>query len=96
MRLKLTGAPQGCHASVERIDENHANATRLWREMGAPEYLSAAEVERLGEASRMLKEPQRCEYVNGVLQLEITLPPHAVAAITIDFPSEQASGGVDI
>jgi xylan 1,4-beta-xylosidase len=95
MRMKLTGAPQECHAFIERIDEMHANAARLWRETGAPEYLSAAEVERLREASRILKEPQRCEYVNGILQLEIALPPHAVAAITLEFGSEQASGGIE-
>jgi xylan 1,4-beta-xylosidase len=94
VRMKLTGAPQGWHASVERIDETHANATRLWREAGAAEYLSVPEVERLQEASRMLKEPHRCEYVNGILHLEIALPPHAVAAITVEFVPEQTGGGV--
>jgi len=61
--------------------------------MGEPEYLSAAEVERLQEASRMWKEPQSCERVNDNLYLDIDLPPNAVAAITVEFPSENECGG---
>lgn len=92
--IKLTDAPQRCNAYVERIDHTHANAERLWREAGAPEYLSVPEVERLQEASRMWKEPYQCEHVKGILYLDIDLPPHAVAAITIEFVPEQAGGGV--
>ena len=92
--IKLTDALQRCNAYVERIDHTHANAERLWRESGAPEYLSGPEVERLQEASRMWKEPYQCEHVKGILYLDIALPPHAVAAITIEFVPELAGGGV--
>jgi xylan 1,4-beta-xylosidase len=94
VRIKLTDTPKRCSAYVERIDHSHANATRVWREAGAPEYLGVPEVERLQEASRMVKEPQRCEYVDGILYLELALPPYAVAAITVEFVPEQAEGGV--
>jgi hypothetical protein len=56
--------------------------------MGEPEYLSAAEVEHLQEASRVRKEPHPCEYVNEILHLDIALPPQAVAAITLEFIPE--------
>jgi hypothetical protein len=61
--------------------------------MGEPEYLSAPEVERLQEASRMWKEPLPCERVNENLYLDISLPPHGVAAITVEFTLENGFGG---
>jgi xylan 1,4-beta-xylosidase len=93
VQVKLSNAPRGCYAYVERIDGAHANAKRTWREMGEPEYLSAAEVEHLQEASRVWKEPLPCAYVNESLYLDITLPPHAVAAVTVEFAHEEADGG---
>jgi xylan 1,4-beta-xylosidase len=93
VRVVLAHAPGNCHASVERIDETHANARASWREMGEPGYLSATEVERLQEVSRTWKEPQPCERVNDDLRLDITLPPHAVAAITLEFAPEGTDGG---
>ena len=94
VEIKLSNAPGRCCAYVERIDETHANAQAAWRKMGAPEYLSAAEVEHLQEASRLWREPHPCECVSDSLHLGVTLPPHAVAAITVEFTPEHASGGV--
>jgi len=93
VRIVLSDAPEKCHAYVERIDEAHANPRAMWREMGEPEYLSAAEVECLQEASRVRKEPQPCEPVNESLNLDIILPPHAVAAITVELAPENTGGG---
>ena len=93
VQIVLRHAPRKCYAYVERIDESHANARAVWREMGEPEYLSAPEVERLQEASRMWKEPHPCERVNENLYLDIALPPHAVAAITVEFAPENTDGG---
>lgn len=93
VRMKLSNAPRGGHAYVERIDETHANAPARWHEMGKPEYLSAAGVAQLQDASRVSKEPHPCEYVNESLYLDITLPPHAVAAVTLEFAPEQTQGG---
>jgi hypothetical protein len=73
---------------VERIDRAHANAKRLWRESGGPDYLSVPEVEYIREASRIVQEPQHCELANGTLRLDIALPPQAVAAITIDLAAD--------
>jgi len=42
----------------------------------------------------MLKESQPCEVLNGILYLDIALPPQAVAAITVDFVAEQVGGGL--
>ena len=93
VRFTLTNAPPSCSAYLERIDSTHANAKRVWQEMGEPEYLKAHEVERLQEASRVLKEPHQWEYEERTINLDITLPPHAVAAITLEFAPDQFKGG---
>jgi xylan 1,4-beta-xylosidase len=94
VEIKLSNAPSECHAYMERIDETHANARAVWRKMGEPEYLSATEVEHLQEASRLWKEPHPCEFVGDGLYLGVALPPHAVAAITVEFSPEHVAGGV--
>ena len=93
VQIVLRSAPGKRRAYVERIDESHANPQRIWREMGEPEYLSAPEVERLQEASLTRKEPHACQRVNDNLYLDIALPPHAGAAITVEFAAEDTDGG---
>ncbi len=92
VRVRLTDARAPRRVYVERIDEDHANAKRLWREMGEPDYLSASEVERLQEASRLVQEPHPWKYGDRVIHLELALPPQAVAAVTVEF-AEQATTG---
>jgi xylan 1,4-beta-xylosidase len=88
LEIQLTNAPSPpLAASIRRIDEDHANPKRLWVEMGRPEYLSTKDVEQLQEASELVVERQSFSYGDGVLRLKVTIPPHAVAAITIDFKS---------
>ena len=90
VQVNLTGAPKGCAAHIERVDYTHANAKRVWLDAGAPEYPRVKEVERWQDASRMRKEPQRCESLNDILHLDIAMPPHSVAAITIEFGPARA------
>ncbi|MGH8008865.1 MAG: GH39 family glycosyl hydrolase, partial [Candidatus Binatia bacterium] len=40
VHLRLTDAPAPRTAYLERVDEDHANAQRVWQEMGEPKYLS--------------------------------------------------------
>lgn len=89
VQVQLMAAPQPRAAHVERIDEEHANAKRLWREMGEPKYLSAQEVEQLQEASQLVQESHPWKYEAATIHLEIELPPQAVAAITVEFAPEQ-------
>jgi xylan 1,4-beta-xylosidase len=81
----LTDAPAPLAASIERIDEDHANPRRRWREMGEPEYPSPFEVEQLEEASRLVKEPFRLAYADRTIRFDVDLPPYAVAAVTLEF-----------
>ncbi|HEX6047003.1 MAG TPA: glycosyl hydrolase [Pyrinomonadaceae bacterium] len=85
--IQLTNAREPLEASITRIDEDHANPKRLWVEMGRPDYLGSREVEELQEASKLVVEKQSFSYHDRTLTLKTRLPPHAVAAITIEFKS---------
>ncbi|MGH7319422.1 MAG: GH39 family glycosyl hydrolase [Candidatus Rokuibacteriota bacterium] len=83
--VRLADTPPPRAAVVERIDDGHANVKAEWRRMGEPEYLDRAAVERLHEASRTVAEPCPVVHAGRTLDLEIDLPPHGVAVVTIDL-----------
>ena len=85
VNLRLSGAPTPRIASIERIDEEHANPRRLWHNMGGPEYLSALQVQQLETASILRTESQPWTCERGNVDLAVVLPPQSVAAITIEF-----------
>ncbi len=91
VRLALADAPEPRAVTLERIDDEHANAKAAWRAMGSPEYLSDAQVQRLEEASRLRPESHPWKYEGGTAHLEVMLPPHAVAAVTVDFGPPEAA-----
>jgi xylan 1,4-beta-xylosidase len=95
VRVRLTTASRPEGATVERIDEEHANPKRLWREMGKPAYLSLKEVEQLQADSRIVREQQSWKYEQGAIYLDIDLPPQSVAAVTVRQPL-QAGGGAHV
>ncbi|HUY31150.1 MAG TPA: glycosyl hydrolase [Pirellulales bacterium] len=93
IHVQLTGAAPPRNVYVERIDEDHANAKRRWLEIGKPEFPTAAEVEQLRAASQMVREQQPWKYEDGAVQLELALPPQAIAAVTLEFAPEPAKKG---
>jgi xylan 1,4-beta-xylosidase len=82
--IRLVKMPQPRAVRLERIDEHHANAKSAWREMGEPKYLKTNELKRLEVASLTVKEPLQWKAEEESIHLEIELPPHAVAAITLE------------
>ena len=93
VEVRLTDAPAPRAATIERIDEDHANPRRRWREMGEPEYLSRSQVEQLKAASRLVKEPLGFSYANRTVRFDVDLPPHAVAAVTLELAPEPSDAG---
>jgi xylan 1,4-beta-xylosidase len=77
----LKSAAPASNATIQRIDLEHANAKRRWEQMGKPEYLSAAMVEELNDVSHLREEPLPCSVKDGVLTIEVSMPPQSVAAI---------------
>jgi xylan 1,4-beta-xylosidase len=88
VHIELSAAPAPRAVTLERIDEDHANPKNAWQAMGEPEYLNPREVERLEEASRLVAEPWPWAYEGRTLRLNLTLPPHAVAALSVELPAQ--------
>ncbi len=89
VKVRLDNAHRPMDVSIQRIDAKHANPRAVWLDMGQPEYLTSADVEKLQEASRLVKERQSFTYKHGTVFLEVDLPAHAVAAITVEFLPDQ-------
>ncbi len=85
IEIRLDNTREPVRASIQRIDDDHANPKRLWMEMGQPEHLTSKQMERLEEASQLTTEKQKFSYRDGSIVLKTSLPAHAVAAITIEF-----------
>ena len=83
--IRIDNALQPIAAHICRIDADHANPKRLWGQMGQPENLRPKDVEQLHEASQLVQEKQSISYKDKSISLKVALPPHAVAAITINF-----------
>jgi len=83
IRVELEDAPMPCSVTLERIDDDHANAKAAWLQLGRPEYLNTAEVERLEAASRLVPVSHSWEYKDGTVRFVVDLPPHGVAALTV-------------
>jgi xylan 1,4-beta-xylosidase len=87
VRVRLDGAPPATDVTVSRIDDDHANPQARWVEIGKPAYPSASQVDDLHEASRVVAEPLPYRHRDGALWLDVSLPPNAVAAVTIHLPA---------
>ena len=95
VEICVTDAVAPLTATIERIDDGHANPRKLWREMGEPEYLSRTQVAELEAASRLVKKSFDVTYADGTVRFEVDLPPNAVAAITMECFSEPSVGRAD-
>jgi xylan 1,4-beta-xylosidase len=85
VQVTLAGAAAPRRAFAERIDRDHANPRRVWSAAGSPGYVNSAQLEHLHRASRVWREPVRCDRAGGAVRFEMTLPPHAVAALTLEW-----------
>jgi xylan 1,4-beta-xylosidase len=83
--VHLTHASEPSAAWIERIDETHANAKRQWRALGTPEYLDGSALEQLHEASGLIRQACSWKWREEQINLEIELPPHSVAALTVEL-----------
>ena len=90
LHIALTAAPSPQSVMVERIDADHANAKVPWQAMGSPKYLDTFQRKRLADASVLRPQAQAWTYENRTIQIELSVPPHGVAAITVVFAEKTA------
>jgi xylan 1,4-beta-xylosidase len=72
-------------ATLARIDGNHANAKRRWREMGTPTYPSRAQVDELHAASVVARLPYEPMCDEHGVHVQVDVPPHGVAMVYLTF-----------
>lgn len=77
----LIGADCEGSGTLQRIDLVHANAKRRWEQMGKPDYLSAAMVRELNDASTLQTEQLKFSGQAGHYSIELEMPLQSVAVI---------------
>ncbi len=85
VRIQLRDVLPTATAILQRVDDNHANALAIWREMGKPDYLTPTQVDQLQAASELVREPFSLQQEGNTAEFEIDLPPNAVAAVSLVF-----------
>ena len=83
VRVEIGGTGKCIAAESVRIDDEHANALAAWQTMGSPAYLSQAQCLALESASSLAPEAQAFCMEDGVLSLDITVPPMGIALVTL-------------
>ncbi len=82
--LSLAGLPPRVRVTRRRVDADHGWAWRAWREMGAPPWPNAAQLDALHAAA----QPEHCacapDTLGGILALRETLGPLAMLLIEIE------------
>lgn len=68
-----------------------ATAMNAWISDFLPEYLSSGALAELHTSSCLQREVQACRYRGHALELDVFLPEHAVATISLQF-SEHTCG----
>jgi xylan 1,4-beta-xylosidase len=85
VHIQLTGLLSPRDVYIERIDEDHANAKKLWIEMGSPAHPRPREVEQMRAASQIVRQPLSWKHKGDTLHLEVRMPAHAIAAVTVEL-----------
>jgi xylan 1,4-beta-xylosidase len=74
---------------LQRIDAEHAHPKSLWQAIGSPRYPKKDQVALLEQAAAVSPAAFAGRYNEGSLSFELDIPPHAVAAITIQFAPDR-------
>jgi xylan 1,4-beta-xylosidase len=85
VRVTLRNAAAPIKATIQRIDEHHANAKRHWQVLGEPQYPGRRALAQLHAASVLQHEVQVFRHADGILEFDVALPPLGVAAVTVQF-----------
>jgi xylan 1,4-beta-xylosidase len=83
--IHLKGISPNTPASIARIDQEHTNPKQKWIDMGSPNYPTRTQLAELERASVPVVEKLVPETVEDGCVLRFTLPPHGVAAITLNL-----------
>lgn len=83
VHITLNNIEQVESVYVERIDEDHGNPIKFWKEMDSQTYLKKEDIELIKDKSRVVLEKIDFEQSNGKVVLNLVVPKHGVALISI-------------
>jgi xylan 1,4-beta-xylosidase len=83
VRIEMQGVPAGSTASVERIDDDHANPRRAWSDMGEPDRPHPDQVAALETASRLVSVPVAMMRDDTRTVIDLVMPPQGTALLTV-------------
>ncbi|WP_230684895.1 hypothetical protein [Cellulomonas sp. JZ18] len=81
VRHVVEGLPPGARFAVERVDWEHGNVAEAWHAMGEPLNLTREQTARLREAADDLWRTELVVDADGVLEIDLDLPPWAVVSV---------------
>jgi len=85
VEIRVDNLPGFVKATVERVDNEHGNALRRWRELGEPDYPSDAIIYDLMASSYTKAEPVAANYDGSSARLSLTVPEQGIALVTIYY-----------
>jgi xylan 1,4-beta-xylosidase len=90
--LDIDGLPRGltrARVTHYRIDEGHSDAYTAWKQMGAPQHPSAAQIAKLKAAGRLqsFRAPASTKVHAGEATLSVSLPRQALSLIRLGWPA---------
>jgi xylan 1,4-beta-xylosidase len=84
VRLTLRRADAPLTATIERVDDEHANPKAGWRAIGEPHYLKAGHVEQIRQGSAVVAKELGVEAdADGAQAVGFGLPPWGTARIIL-------------
>jgi xylan 1,4-beta-xylosidase len=83
VEINLANLAAPSHATIGRVDDDHANAPAAWKKMGQPEYLSSDQVKELMQVSEVADEPFEFQVSASGVRCTVSLIPQSVTAITL-------------
>ncbi len=83
--IELRGIGAIASATIERIDDDHANPRRAWVEMGQPDRPMPRQVAALDAASALVAQPTPFRADRDKVLFEITMPPQGTALLSIEL-----------
>jgi len=81
VRHTIEGLRPGTQVTVEVLDWEHGNVAEAWHQMGAPLNLSRTQTAQLREVADRLDRRVLTASDEGALEIDLELPPWAVASI---------------
>lgn len=75
------------HATLTRIDADHANPQNAWQQMGSPEYPTRRQLQQIADASNLRAENLRLTFDRhaGTATFTLTLPAESIVAVHLDM-----------